>query len=607
GFPTNPSFPRSSKSLFNLLFATLHQPPPLLLTNNWYKDHFQLHSFSTIYLPHLRTRTAMELVTPAVERMGGSEGITRNSTLICAPIMADTVDQMLVQMNLAKSSGADLVEIRLDSLKEFSPREDIQTLIKLSSLPTLFTYRPTWEGGQYNGDEQSRLDALRLAMELGADHIDVELQAVDDFKNLIHGDKPTKCKLIVSSHNYQNTPSVEDMGNLVAKIQSTGADIVKFATTALDITDVARVFQITAHSQVSGVPIIAMVMGERGLMSRVLCPKFGGYLTFGTLEHGRVSAPGQPTIRDLLDLFNFRQLGPDTKVYGIIGKPVGHSKSPMLYNHAFRSVGFNGVYVHLLVDDVKNFLETYSSTDFAGFSCTIPHKESVVQCCDEVDPIAKSIGAVNCIIRRQNDGKLYGCNTDYVGAISAIEDGLRGSDVQNGSTVSPLAGKLFVVIGAGGAGKALAYGAKEKDRARELAEIIGGEALSLADLSTYHPEEGMILANTTSIGMQPNIEETPISKGFRLAAWLSKELIAPSESNLRPDASLQEEALKSYALVFDAVYTPKITRLLREARECGAKIVTGVEMFIGQAYEQYERFTGLPAPKELFREIMEKH
>lgn len=110
-----------------------------------------------------------------------------------------------------------------------------------------------------------------------------------------------------------------------------------------------------------------MVMGEKGLMSRVLCPKFGGYLTFGTLENGKVSAPGQPTIRDLLDLFNFRQLGPDTKVFGIIGNPVGHSKSPMLYNKAFRSVGFNGVYVHMLVDNVKNFLETYSSTDFAGF------------------------------------------------------------------------------------------------------------------------------------------------------------------------------------------------------------------------------------------------
>lgn len=108
-------------------------------------------------------------------------------------------------------------------------------------------------------------------------------------------------------------------------------------------------------------------MGERGLMSRILCAKFGGYLTFGTLESGIVSAPGQPMIKDLLDLYNFRQIGPDTKVFGIIGKPVGHSKSPVLYNEAFKSVGFNGVYLHLLVDDIANFLHTFSSIDFAGF------------------------------------------------------------------------------------------------------------------------------------------------------------------------------------------------------------------------------------------------
>jgi 3-dehydroquinate dehydratase/shikimate dehydrogenase len=108
-------------------------------------------------------------------------------------------------------------------------------------------------------------------------------------------------------------------------------------------------------------------MGERGVMSRILCAKFGGYLTFGTLESGVVSAPGQPTIKDLLDLYNFRLIGPDTKVFGIIGKPVGHSKSPVLFNEAFKSVGINGVYVHLLVDDIARFLQTYSSTDFAGF------------------------------------------------------------------------------------------------------------------------------------------------------------------------------------------------------------------------------------------------
>ncbi|KAJ4968943.1 hypothetical protein NE237_015644 [Protea cynaroides] len=517
-------------------------------------------------------------------QMGGGGAMGRNSTLICAPIMGQSVDQMLSAMGKAKAAGADLLEVRLDYLSNFNPRQDLEIIINQSPLPTLFTYRPKWEGGQYEGDETRRLDALRLAMELGADYIDVELKVAHEFLNSISGRKPENVKVIVSSHNYQGTPSVEDIANLVARIQATGADIVKIATTALDVTDVARVFQITVHSQV---PIIGLVMSERGLISRLLCPKFGGYLTFGTIEAGMVSAPGQPTLKDLLDLYNIRQVGPDTKVFGIIGKPVGHSKSPYLYNKAFKAVGFDGVYIPFLVDDVGKFLDVYSSPDFAGFSCTIPHKEDAVRCCDEVDHVAKAIGAVNCIIRRPSDGKLVGYNTDYVGAITAIEDGLRGSQLTNNSSGSPLAGKLFVVIGAGGAGKALAYGAKEKrarvvianrtyGRAKEVAEQIGGEAISLAELENFHPENGMILANSTSIGMYPKVDETPIPK----------------------------QALSSYSLVFDSVYTPKNTRLLREAEESGATIVSGLQMFIGQAYEQYERFTGLPAPKELFRELL---
>ncbi|KAM1837441.1 hypothetical protein EV1_019023 [Malus domestica] len=515
----------------------------------------------------------------------GVDGVRRSSTVICAPIMAESVDKMVIDMGKAKALGADLVEIRLDHLKDFNCNEDLKILIKESPLPTLVTYRPKWEGGQYDGDEKYRLDALRLAMEVGADFIDVELQVAHEFIDSIYGKKPEKFKVIVSSHNYQETPSVEALGNLVAKIQATGADIVKIATSALDITDVARIFHVTVHSQV---PTIGLVMGERGLISRILCAKFSGHLTFGTLDSGIVSAPGQPTIKDILHLYNFRQIGPDTKVFGIVGKPVSHSKSPMLYNEAFKSVCFNGVYVHLLVDDIAKFLHTYSSKDFAGFSVTIPHKEAALECCDEVDPVAKAIGAINCIIRRPTDGKLFGFNTDYVGAISAIEDGLKGSHNNGSLTGSPLAGRLFVVIGAGGAGKALAYGAKQKgariaianrtyDRARELADTIGGDALSLADLDNFHPEDGMILANTTSIGMQPKVDETPISK----------------------------HALRSYSLVFDAVYTPKMTRLLKEAKESGATVVSGLEMFIGQAYEQFERFTGLPAPRELFRRVMD--
>ncbi|WVZ24606.1 hypothetical protein V8G54_003150 [Vigna mungo] len=358
----------------------------------------------------------------------------------------------------------------------------------------------------------------------------ISLKVAHQFYDSIRGKTYNQTRVIVSSHNFELTPSTEDLGNLVARIQATGADIVKIATTAVDIADVARMFQITVHSQV---PLIGIVMGDRGLISRVLCAKFGGYLTYGTLESGVVSAPGQPSLKDLLHLYNFRALASDTKVYGLIGKPVSQRLTLLriLWDSAF-------VY------------QCYHSS----------------QGDDEVDPVAKSIGAVNCIIRRPTDGKLIGYNTDYVGAISAIEDGLRGKHNGSSTTVSSLAGKLFVVIGAGGAGKAVAYGAKEKgarlvianrtyDRARELADAIGGEALPLADLDNFHSEDGMILANTTSIGMIPKVDETPISKN----------------------------ALKHYSLVFDVVYTPKMTRLLKEAEEAGVTIVTGFEMFIGQA------------------------
>ncbi|KAK9139466.1 hypothetical protein Scep_009147 [Stephania cephalantha] len=502
---------------------------------------------------------------------------------ICVPILGESAEQMLVQMDKAKLLGADLVEIRLDYLQSFEPRRNLKLLIGRCPLPTVFTYRPKWEGGKYEGDEDERLDALRLAMEQGADYVDVEFKVASKFINSISQRKPEKCKVIVSSHNFHNTPSSDEIGDLATRMQAVGADIVKIVTTALDISDVLRIFQLTMNSQV---PVIGLAMNERGLTSRLLCPKFGGYLTYASLEKGQSSAPWQPKIDDLLNIFNFRLLGPNTKVAGLIGNPVGHSKATTMFNPIFKTVEFDGVYVPFLVDDVPNFLKSFNSPNFVGWSCTIPHKEEALRSCDEVDPVAKSIGAVNTIIRKP-DGKFIGYNTDYFGAISAIENKLRVLQNLPGGTGSPLSGKLFVVMGAGGTGKALSYGAKAKgarvvvanrtySRAKEIADSVGGEALALAELENYHPEEGAILANTTCVGMQPNDNESPIPK----------------------------HALKRYSLVFDAVYTPKMTRLLRDAEESGVTIVTGVDMFIIQAYEQYERFTNLPAPKELFWEVM---
>ncbi|KAG4908566.1 hypothetical protein JHK86_057050 [Glycine max] len=507
---------------------------------------------------------------------GIGSGVRRHSTLICASTSAESVEEMVFEMVKAKELGADLVEARLDFLNDFHPTQHLPSLINNRPLPILITYRPIWEGGDYDGDESQRQDALRLAIELGSEFVDVELKVADEFYKSIGGKKAESVKIIVSSHNLESTPSVEEIGNLAARIQATGADVVKIATTALDITDCARLFQVLVHSQV---PMIGIAMGEKGFISRILCAKFGGFLTFGSIEAGAISAPGQTTIKELLDLYNFRQIGVGTKVHGVIGNPIGHSKSPHLYNPAFKSVGFDGIYLPLLIDNVSDFLNTYSSPDFVGYSYTIPHKQNGLRCCDEVDPIAKAIGAISCMIKRPNDGRLIGYNFDYLGAIAAIEERLHLQD-SNGRSISgcsPLYGKLFVVMGAGGAGKALAYGGKEKGarvvvanrtyaKAKELATKVGGEAITLSELESFHPEQGMILANTTSVGMKPKIDLTPIPK----------------------------EALKHYSLVFDAIYTPKLTRLLREAQETGAAIVYGTEMFINQAFMQFEMFTKLP-------------
>ncbi|KAJ1265581.1 hypothetical protein BS78_08G086800 [Paspalum vaginatum] len=504
-------------------------------------------------------------------------------TLVCASLTARTPREMAAEVAAAAALGADVAELQVGCLDGFEPRRDLPVLLtQPRPLPAIVTCRPKWEGGQYEGEEETRFEALLLAMELGAEYVDIEFKVVDKFMKFLSGKKSENCKLIVSTHNYENTPSVQELLNLVAQIRATGADIVRIETTAADIVDTSAMFQVLEHCQENHVPIIGLVMKERGFISRVLCAKYGGFLTFASLEKGKESSLGQPTVEDLINKYKIKQIGPDTKVFGIVGNPVSHSKSPIVQNQAFRSVGFDAVFLPFLSDDLAKFLSTFSAPDYAGFSCTMPHKETAVRCCDDLDPIARDIGAINTIIRRP-DGKLVGYNTDYFGAISAIEDGIRASQSTD-STTSPLDGRLFIVIGAGGAGKALAYGAKEKgakiviaNRTFELANILGGSALTLSELENYHPEDGTILANATSVGMHPNVDETPLSK----------------------------HVLKYYAVVFDAVFVPRETRLLREAAACGATTIDGLEMLIRLVMVQFKLFTGgMTAPESLMREAI---
>ncbi|KAM7481109.1 hypothetical protein LguiB_005692 [Lonicera macranthoides] len=327
------------------------------------------------------------------------------------------------------------------------------------------------------------------------------------------------------------------------------------------------------------------------------------------------SVPGVPALDHLKQAYKIEYMDAETKVFGLISKPLGHSKGSLLHNPTFRHMGFNGIYVPMLVDDLKEFFSVYSSPDFAGYSVGIPYKEAVMEFCDEIHPLAQSIGAFNTIVKRSSDGKLVGYNTDCEASITAIEDALKapiyletppgGSDLltkklglcslwlhtcTNGQVLlrSPLTGKLFVLVGAGGAGRALAFGAKSRGawvlifdtdfgRAKSLAQAVSGEAQPFEDLLHFQPEKGSILAHATPIGMHPNTDtRIPVA----------------------------EETLRDYRLVFDAVYTPRKTKLLKDADDAGAIIISGVEMFLRQAMGQFNLFTGGQAPVEFMRKIV---
>ncbi|KAF4350573.1 hypothetical protein G4B88_030106 [Cannabis sativa] len=451
----------------------------------------------------------------------------KRNLVVCAPIEYGSLDQMVASMNEAKAEGADLVEFPISFSSNTS---QLDKLIKQRTLPAILSFRT----GGNSGSKKTSLQVLKMALQSDVEFVEMEYEVASDIAIAEH--KPLNSQIIVSSYVNGSKPSSEKLSNLIACMQSIGADVIKLIVEVHNIIDVAPIFHMLTHCQV---PLIATAVGSRGLISQLLAPKFGGFLVYGYLKSHPI--PGLPTLVSLKQTYELEHVNEYTKIFGLISNPVGHSKGPILHNPALRHIRYNGIYVPMMVDNVNEFFQTYTSMDFAGFSVGIPHKEEVVKCCDEVHPLAKSIGAVNTIVRRPSDGKLIGYNTDSEACITAIEDALR-------------------------------------ERAKALALAVSGEALPSEVLDSFCPEKGMIFANASSIGMEPYTNESPISKA----------------------------ALGAYDLVFDAVYTPKNTRLLQEAAEVGAVVVSGVEMFIRQAIGQFSLFTGGPAPEDVMRKLVQE-
>ena len=486
--------------------------------------------------------------------------------MICIPITARSPEDTVSEM-ISASKHADIVELRIDYIPELQNAEAcIEESLKRKTKPVIITNRPEREGGKFNGSEQDRLRLLQKAIDLGADYVDVEYDSIKQIT------RRNSSKIIISHHNFKETP--HNISKIYDDICQHNPDIVKIVTYANDITDNIRIFELLESAKV---PTISFCMGELGYISRILTSKFGGFLAFASLEKGKESAPGQLTVNELSKIYHFNEINKETKLYGIIGNPVSHSMSPAIHNASFIEKGLNNVYVPLKIANIGTFMKECRRMDFQGFSVTIPHKESVLPFLNNIDHTAKKIGAINTIVNQ--DGKLTGYNTDCMAAIMGLECSLK-------ETNDTLSNKKISIIGAGGAARAVAFGLKEKgcditifNRTIERAEKLSHDVKCRFErFEELYKLDSDILINTTPIGMFPDIDQTPIPKNI----------------------------LKEAMIVFDAIYNPVETRLLRDAKEKGCHTVNGLSMFINQAAEQFRLWTNIDPPVELMTNIVKE-
>ena len=351
--------------------------------------------------------------------------------------------------------------------------------------------------------------------------------------------------VIASFHDFEGTPS--DLDALMQRICASPGDVAKIATMIVSWDDNRRLLELLSRPWPK--PIIVAGMGDIGQITRVIGPAKGSFLTYAGLT-ANAAAPGQLTVREMNDVYRFRRAGRSTTLIGIVGYPLGHSLSPNIHNRAFEALDLDFVYGKFPTPDVKDFFDSAKGIGIYGFSVTIPHKTAVIPFLDELTPEAREIGAVNTVASR--DGKWIGDNTDVHGVKAALAS----------ARFDP-AGKTVVILGAGGAAKAAVAALKGAKKV---------EVLPRREVPDASNRPCDLLINATPVGTFPYVDVSPLSGPI------------PAE------------------VVFDMVYNPPITRLLRSARDQGKTVIQGTTMFLAQAARQFEIWTGHRAPSEIFKE-----
>ncbi len=464
--------------------------------------------------------------------------------------------------------GAELVELRLDYI---DGEVNVKRLIKDRPGPIVVTCRRERDGGKYTGDEQQRLLLLRSAIAEGVEYIDLEEDVAASIPRF------GATKRIISRHDFRKTP--DNLDAIHARMCGLDPDLVKICTMANHPRDNLKILRLVDRSTV---PTVGLCMGDIGVPSRILAGRFGAPFTYATFHHERALAPGQLSFRDMIEVYRYEQINRETDVYGVIADPIGHSLSPLIHNAAFASLNMNKVYIPIRVprEDLLQFIEEAPELGIKGLSVTIPHKEAVLDKLTESDGAVRGIGATNTIVFEGD--KRVGYNTDYRAAMSSLEEAIG----QVGEADSPLAGKTALVLGSGGVGMAIAFGLVRRGARVVLTDGVPKRAEQLAERlecrwvewSARHGVSPEILVNCTPIGMHPNVDETPFDK-----------------HHMRPAMT-----------VFDAVYNPENTLLIKDAHSRNCGVVTGIDMFVRQACLQFKLFTGHDGPADLMRDVIKR-
>ncbi|MEO6965670.1 MAG: shikimate dehydrogenase, partial [Acidobacteriaceae bacterium] len=366
--------------------------------------------------------------------------------------------------------------------------------------------------------------------------------------------------LLVSYHDFKTT---KDLEKIYARIKPLNSDFIKIVTTARSLADNVTMMRFLESKRDEG-NVVGICMGDFGVISRVLGLRAGSRFTFAAASVGEETAPGQIAARTLIEAYRADQVDAGTKVYGVAGNPVSQSLSPIMMNTALHRETVNAVYLALQAEKVTDLLVLIREVPVHGVSVTMPFKREIMKHLDRTDALSQKIGACNTVVRSQ-DGKLIGYNTDVTGVIRPLEQRM---DLRKAKVL---------LLGAGGAARAAAFGLKQKganvfilNRTPQTGQKLAREAEAKTIRRDQVAKTSFdIIINATSVGMTSSKQQ-----------------------------SILEEKELNAKLVFDMVYNPMETPLLRMARGKGLAVITGAEMFVQQGAEQFQLWTGKPAPRE---------